>query len=72
MYSVYSDLADPGLKNGWRTGGVIPELEVRWSGIMCDPSQVLYFGDHVYSDLADPGLKNGWRTGGVIPELEVR
>ncbi|XP_072034317.1 5'-nucleotidase domain-containing protein 3-like [Amphiura filiformis] len=34
-----------------------------------DPSQVLYFGDHVYSDLADPGLKNGWRTGGVIPEL---
>ncbi len=37
-----------------------------------DPSQVLYFGDHVYSDLADPGLKNGWRTGGIIPELEVR
>ncbi|XP_071798954.1 5'-nucleotidase domain-containing protein 3-like [Asterias amurensis] len=24
---VYSDLVDPCLKNGWRTGGIIPELE---------------------------------------------
>lgn len=25
---IYSDLADPSLKNGWRTGAIIPELEV--------------------------------------------
>ncbi|CAH1781018.1 unnamed protein product, partial [Owenia fusiformis] len=24
---VYSDLADPGLRHGWRTGAIIPELE---------------------------------------------
>lgn len=24
---IYSDLVDPSLKNGWRTGGIIPELE---------------------------------------------
>ncbi|PIK36877.1 putative 5'-nucleotidase domain-containing protein 3 [Apostichopus japonicus] len=31
---IYSDLADPSLQNGWRTGGIIPELEA--SQLYCE------------------------------------
>ena len=48
-------------------GGCLRELQ-RLTG--WQPSEILFFGDHLYADLADAILNVGWRTGCIVPELE--